>query len=76
VNLSHMPASHREGPDYLNVLRVLDIPQAVAMAAERLQIHLFETDPRAMDYPIELARRLGWNDKQLVVELPLSAESR
>src|SRR6185436_7149660 len=31
LDLRQMPVSHREGPDYLNVLRVLDIPQAMAM---------------------------------------------
>jgi dienelactone hydrolase len=76
LGLSRLPASHRDGPDYLNVLRVLDIPQAVALAAERTQVHLFETDTSGMDYPIELARRLGWNERQLVVDTPFSAGSR
>jgi hypothetical protein len=29
------PVSHREGPIFLNVLRVLDIPEALALLAPR-----------------------------------------
>jgi hypothetical protein len=32
LSLQSVPAGHREGPDFLNVLRILDIPQAAAMA--------------------------------------------
>src|SRR5207248_1909387 len=38
LELWQVPKSHRDGPDYLNVLRVLDLPQAAAMAAERSQV--------------------------------------
>ena len=35
LDLWHPPASHRQGPIFLNVLRILDMPQAVALAAPR-----------------------------------------
>jgi hypothetical protein len=35
LELARLPQSHADGPDYLNVLKVLDIPQALQMAAER-----------------------------------------
>jgi dienelactone hydrolase len=76
LDLRQLPASHRTGPDYLNVLRVLDIPQAVAMAAERSHIRLSETDSHGWDYPLAVAQRLGWNKKQLVIEPMSSAESK
>src|SRR6185503_19400164 len=38
--LTNLPKSHMNGPDYLNVLRILDIPQAVAMASERCRVEL------------------------------------
>ena len=38
VILTDIPASHDEGPDYLNVLKIMDIPQALSMAAERAEI--------------------------------------
>jgi dienelactone hydrolase len=40
LELKRLPASHAEGPDYLNVLQVLDIPQAVQLAAERTEVKL------------------------------------
>jgi hypothetical protein len=43
LRLQHLPASHSEGPDYLNVLKLLDIPQAAAMAAGRCRLQL-QTD--------------------------------
>ena len=76
LDLRQMPVSHREGPDYLNVLRVLDIPQAMAMAAERSQVRLFETDSKGWDYTAVVAQCLGWNEKQFVIEPHLSTTSR
>ena len=35
MTLSDLPASHQEGPDYLNVLRVMDIPVALKIAEGR-----------------------------------------
>jgi len=39
--LSDLPASHQQGPDYLNVLRVMDIPVALKIAEGRfpVQVH-------------------------------------
>ena len=74
LELWQMPKSHRDGPDYLNVLRVLDIPQAAAMAAERSKVRLVETDPKGWDYPIAVGQRLGWDEKRIALEqLPTSA---
>jgi len=68
LQLRGRPSPNSEGPDYLNVMRVLDIPQAMALAAERSQVRLFETDPKDWDYPIAVAERLGWSKKQFVIE--------
>jgi Acetyl xylan esterase (AXE1) len=40
LRLTHIPASQMDGPDYLNVLKILDIPEAAAMAAERCPLQL------------------------------------
>lgn len=40
LRLEHIPSSQMDGPDYLNVLKVLDIPEATAMAAERCPLRL------------------------------------
>jgi len=52
LDLWNLPHSHSDlsavsvadGPDFLNVLRYLDIPQALAMAAENTQVHLYQKD--------------------------------
>ena len=38
--LSDLPSSHQQGPDYLNVLRVLDIPVALKIAESRLPVQV------------------------------------
>ena len=41
VDLWYLPSSHREEPIFLNVLRVLDVPQALALLAPRpVVLHL------------------------------------
>jgi hypothetical protein len=45
-DLHKLPASHRDGPTLLNVLRVLDMPQAAALAFPRTVI-LYDADPSA-----------------------------
>ena len=41
LDLRHLPGSHREGPVFLNVLRYMDIPQALAMASERTEVRIY-----------------------------------
>jgi hypothetical protein len=38
LELTQLPKSHRDGPDYLNVLKLLDIPQALELAADRAEV--------------------------------------
>jgi hypothetical protein len=61
LRLYDLPASHTEGPDFLNVLRSHDIPAAVAMAAERCPVRITTNDPQAWDFPRQVADKLGWN---------------
>lgn len=58
--LTHLPKSHANGPDYLNVLRILDIPQAVAMASERCRVELRGANESDWQYPLQTAKNLGW----------------
>ena len=60
ITLSKLPASHREGPDYLNVLRFLDIPQAVAMAADTSEVRLTDSNSKEWSYPSAVASNLNW----------------
>ncbi len=57
--LTHLPKSHMSGPDYLNVLRILDIPQAVAMASERCRVELRGVNEADWSYATQTARTLG-----------------
>ena len=40
LDLARLPDSHDRGPALFNVLRIFDLPQAVAMAAERCDVRL------------------------------------
>ena len=66
IDLYELPTSHREGPIFFNVERYLDMPQALAMAAERTRVILYQDDPAAgWQYPRDVAAKLGWDAKQL-----------
>ncbi len=67
VDLWRLPKSHREGPDYLNVLRILDIPMAAAMVAEHSQVRLYQDDMIGWEYPATVAAGLDWESDQFIV---------
>jgi dienelactone hydrolase len=67
LELSSIPASHRNGPTFLNVLRYLDMPQALAMAAERSRVRLYQTEESAWQFPRKVIRQLGWPQERLEV---------
>ena len=56
------PISHRFGPHFLNVLRVLDIPEALGCLAPRKLTLVNAKDP-AFDRTVEIYRRAGAADK-------------
>ncbi|HMF12135.1 MAG TPA: hypothetical protein VKE94_07505, partial [Gemmataceae bacterium] len=61
LDLAGLPASHRQGPIFLNVRRILDTPQALALAFPR-EIHLHvkdEEQARAWEWPRQLQKALG-----------------
>ena len=65
LELWQLPASHQVGPDYLNVLRVLDVPQAVGLAAERTRILLHDANASDWTYPQQVIAKLGWPEERL-----------
>ena len=69
LDLWHLPNTHREGPTFLNVLRYLDIPQAIAIAAERSQIWLYQEDDSGLRFPQAIAEKLGWPDDRLQMHI-------
>jgi hypothetical protein len=66
VYVHGLPKSHRDGPDFLNVLRFLDVPQAVAMVAERAHVEIDQNDDDGWTYPLAVAKKLGWTDRIVV----------
>lgn len=73
LELHALPASQREGPTYLNVLRHLDLPQSVALAAERSTVTLLTTDVGAWAYPQGVAGALGWGGERVQIRPPLAS---
>jgi len=69
--LEDLPTSHREGPILLNVAKVLDMPQAVALAASKVKsVHLIvktEKDKAAWAWPAELQRMTGETSLRITV---------
>lgn len=65
LNLFQVPKSHRDGPDLLNVLKFMDMPTAVALAAERCKVHKLEVDSADWSYPAAIAAKLGWPEDRL-----------
>jgi dienelactone hydrolase len=67
VTLIDPPASHRDGPHFLNVMRTLDIPEALGLLAPRpLTIH---SNNKAFERTAEIYKRAGAADKFKLVPL-------
>jgi hypothetical protein len=64
LELANLPKSHRDGPKLLNVLQTLDLNVAIALAAEKCELRLYETDIPT-DYAADVASRLGWGTNRV-----------
>ena len=67
LDLYDLPKTHRVGPIFLNVERFLDMPQAVAMAAERSKIVIYQDDDTGWEYPQAVVKALNWPEKQIQI---------
>ncbi|MFM7160438.1 MAG: hypothetical protein ACKO3P_08705, partial [Planctomycetaceae bacterium] len=67
LQLVSPPTSHREGPDLLNVLRFTDVPEVLAMVADRIPVELVDAEPRVADYAKSVGRVLQWPEGRLQV---------
>lgn len=59
IELKTPPESHADGPVYPGILRFFDVPQAVAMAAERTRVLIRGGESVAWDFPKKVAAMLG-----------------
>jgi dienelactone hydrolase len=62
ITIIDPPASHRDGPIFLNVLRVLDIPEALGLLAPR-PLTLINAKDKAFDRTAEIYKLAGAADK-------------
>jgi dienelactone hydrolase len=61
LELTDLPGTHRDGPHFLNVMRFLDVPQALAMAAERSRVRLIGGGGGGVErFAKATAAALGW----------------
>ena len=57
-------------PAYLNILKILDLPQAVAMAAARTRVVIYDDNKAVWDWPKQASENLGWGaDKKAGLQL-------
>lgn len=59
------PVSHRDGPHFLNVLRVLDIPEALGLLAPDIRLTLVgeKAKDKAFDRTAAIYKLAGAEDK-------------
>jgi hypothetical protein len=74
LDLHDLPASHMQGPAYLNVLRHLDLPQAVALAAERTRVVLYQPEAKYDPFPANVAKALELGPKAFAVRKSMADE--
>ncbi len=62
--LENLPQTYFSAPDYLNILKFMDIPMAFAIASERARINAQfpseETKSSLFSYAIEVSKKFGW----------------
>ena len=63
VVLINPPSSHRDGPHFLNVLRVLDIPEALGLLAPDVKLTLIGARDKAFDRTAAIYKLAGAEDK-------------
>jgi dienelactone hydrolase len=70
LELVDLSRSHRHGPDFLNVLRIVDVPQTVAMVAENTNVTIYQDHKTGWDYPLGVAKKLGWKNRIEITVTP------
>ncbi len=70
IDLTNLPKSHVDGPHLLNVLKTLDIPTTLAMAAERSRIVLYQKDESGSEYARSVSKKLEWGEKRIAIRKP------
>lgn len=74
LDLHNLPASHRRGPTYLNVLRFTDIPQVAAIVGGTSQLRIYSSKPADWNYLTKHAEAFQWSEKQVQIREPLEKD--
>jgi dienelactone hydrolase len=59
IELWHPPASHREGPTFLNIAKVLDFPQALALTDKPIVVNVKAAEREKWSWPLRLSNATG-----------------
>lgn len=65
---TNLPADHRSGPIFLNVRRFMNLPEAVALVAERTAIETDAESAAAVAYAQAVGKQLKWPADQVTVK--------
>jgi hypothetical protein len=68
LELVGIPATFRDGPDYLNILRFVEMPQAVAMAAEHGRVRLVGAGSGDWGFVNAVGAVLDWEPERVRIE--------
>lgn len=61
LDLHETPVSHEHGPAYLAVMKHLDVPQALAMAAERTRVVVYADEQKPWETVKQTVEKMGWS---------------
>lgn len=70
LDLSHIPATHRDGPYILNISKLMEVPQVVLLATHANLLRLTTDAPESWQAVVDAARRLNWPESRFEVKLP------
>lgn len=73
LKLDSPPTTFEHGPDYLNVLRVLDVPQLMALAVERCAVEVDSLEPNDWGYVEKTVPAMGGSGRFTVRQLQRTA---
>ena len=69
LELVGLPSTFRDGPDYLNILRFIELPQAVAMAAEHGRVELVGARAGDWGFASAVGAALDWEPERVRIEV-------
>jgi hypothetical protein len=67
LDLTALPSSHLQGPILINVLRGINMPEAVAIAAETNVLRIKGVKAEDFAYPLAVQKALEWKEGQFFV---------